>query len=219
MTLLEAVRARHSVRSYTDEPIDAETKEALTVLIDALNAESGLDMQLICDEPQAFDSGMAHYGNFRNCRNYLAVAGKPGCDEAVGYYGEKFVLSAQTLGLNSCWVAMSYSKSKVPCKLKPGEKLQIVIALGHGETQGTAHKSKPMEALCKVEGRMPDWFRAGMEAAMLAPTAMNQQKFCLSLAEGKVCAKAGVGFYAKMDLGIVKYNFELGAGKDSFRFA
>lgn len=219
MDLAEAMRTRHAVRSFTEKKIDAETKAALGALIDDENQKSGLHMQLICDEPQAFDGMMAHYGKFRNCRNYLAIAGKPGCDEAVGYYGEKVVLKAQTLGLNSCWVAMSYSKGKVPCKLEPGEKLQIVIALGYGETQGVPHKSKTMDGLCTVDGAMPNWFKAGMQAAMLAPTAVNQQKFHFTLTDGKVSAKAGFGFYAKIDLGIAKYHFELGAGAENFQWA
>jgi hypothetical protein len=219
MELKNAMQARHAVRGFTDRKIDAETKTALTAVIDECNAESRLHIQLICDEPKAFSGMMAHYGNFKNCRNYIAITGKPGSDEAVGYYGEKVVLTAQALGLNSCWVAMSYSKDKVPCELSPGEKLQIVIALGYGETQGVPHKSKPMEALCRTDGAMPDWFKAGMEAVLLAPTAMNQQKFCFTQKDGTVSAKAGPGFYTKLDLGIVKYHFELGAGKDNFRWA
>lgn len=219
MELTNAMQTRHAVRSFTDRKIDAETKTALSTVIDECNAESGLHIQLICDEPKAFDGMMAHYGHFKNCRNYLAIAGKPGSDEAAGYYGEKVVLTAQALGLNSCWVAMSCSKGKVPCKLSSGEKLRIVIALGYGETQGFPHKSKPMEALCRTDDSMPAWFKAGMEAALLAPTAMNQQKFCFTLKDGVVRAKAGLGFYVKMDLGIVKYHFELGAGKDNFMWA
>jgi len=219
MTIMEAIEARHAVRAYTDRKIDGEIETALRQAIEDANRESGLHIQLICDEPKAFDGMMAHYGNFKNCCNYLAIAGKPGSDEAVGYYGEKVVLTAQALELNSCWVAMSYSKGKVPCELSSGEKLQIVIALGYGETQGIPHKSKPIEALCKTDGSMPAWFKAGMEAALLAPTAMNQQKFCFTLKDSIVSAKAGLGFYAKMDLGIVKYHFELGAGKNNFKWA
>lgn len=219
MTIMEAIEARHAVRGFTGRKIDTETKAALIAVIDECNAESGLHIQLVCDEPNAFDGMMAHYGKFKNCCNYLAIAGKPGSDEAVGYYGERVVLTAQMLGLNSCWVAMSYSKGKVPCKLNSGEKLQIVIALGYGETQGVPHKSKPVEALCKVDGAMPAWFKAGIDAALLAPTAMNQQKFCFTLKDGVVSAKAGFGFYAKMDLGIAKYHFELGAGAEHFEWA
>lgn len=49
-------------------------------------------------------------------------------------------------------------------------------------------------------------------------SAMNQQKFMFMLEENKVMAKAGKGFYTKLDLGIVKYHFEIGAGKEVFQW-
>ena len=58
----------------------------------------------------------------------------------------------------------------------------------------------------------------GGEAALLAPTAMNQQKFFFTLAGERVLAKAGTGFYTRMDLGIVKYHFEIGAGEGEIRW-
>lgn len=94
-----------------------------------------------------------------------------------------------------------------------------MLSLGYGATQGAAHKSKPMETLCPAAGAMPEWFRRGMEAAMLAPTAMNQQKFTISLSGNTVTAKSSGGFYSKTDLGIVKYHFEIGAGKECFTWA
>ena len=94
----------------------------------------------------------------------------------------------------------------------------MVLSVGFGETGGVSRKSKPIEKLCSVNGTMPDWFKKGMEAAQLAPTAMNQQKFRFDL-DGKVVnAVAGVGFYTKVDLGIVKYHFEIGAGKDDWEW-
>lgn len=93
------------------------------------------------------------------------------------------------------------------------------MAIVGGDDQAVPHKSKPMEALCRVDGTMPDWFENGMEAALLAPTAMNQQKFCLTLSDGTVRAKAGLGFYSKMDLGIAKYHLQLGAGAENFVWA
>jgi hypothetical protein len=73
-----------------------------------------------------------------------------------------------------------------------------------------------MEKLTQVSGETPDWFRRGMEAVLLAPTAVNQQKFTFSLEGNRVIAKAGLGFYTKIDLGIAKYHFEVGAGRDHF---
>ena len=62
------------------------------------------------------------------------------------------------------------------------EKLVCVIAIGYGENQGKPHKSKPIEKLCKEDlSKMPDWFKAGVDAALKAPTAINQQKFIISM--------------------------------------
>ena len=71
-----------------------------------------------------------------------------------------------------------------------------------------------MTDLCKVQGEMPGWFKDGMEAAMLAPTAMNQQKFLFTLDGEKVTAEKTGGMYSLVDLGIVKYHFEVGSGKE-----
>lgn len=216
MELMEAIRARHAVRAYTDQPIEGRALEALRAEINACNRESGLHIQLVADEEDAFGGFMARYGKFSNVRNYIALVGKkgPGLDEAIGYYGQRVALRAQQLGLNTCWVAMSFSRRKSQCEIAPGEKLVCVLALGYGVTQGVPHKSKPMEDLCQVEGQMPDWFRRGMEAALLAPTAMNQQKFRFTLTEQGVEAKSTGGFYSKVDLGIVKYHFEVGAAPE-----
>ena len=218
MDLMEAMKARHSVRRYLDKPIEPEALEALQAEIDACNKEGGLHIQLVTNEPKAFDSFMAHYGKFSGVTNYIVLIGKKGdrLDELCGYYGERLVLKAQQLGLNTCWVAMSYKKVNGAFQINKGEKLTVVIALGYGKTQGVQHKSKPAEAVSNLNSNSPEWFKSGVESALLAPTAMNQQKFTLNLDNGKVTAKAGTGFYTKIDLGIVKYHFEIGAGKENF---
>lgn len=221
MTNKEAMNARNSVRSYQNKPIPAEIVSALEEKIDACNKEAGLHIQLVTNEPKAFDGMMARYGKFSGVQNYIALIGKKGSDleEKCGYYGEQLVLFAQQLGLNTCWVAMTFSKIKSAYTVNSGEKLCLVISLGYGLTQGVAHKSKPMNELCKVAGDTPAWFKNGMAAAMLAPTAMNQQKFTISLNGNKVSAKAAMAFYSKLDLGIVKYHFEIGAGKENFKWS
>lgn len=213
MDILEVMRARHSVRQYNREKIEGEKKEILIALIDECNKDSGLNIQIIFDEPKCFDSMMAHYGKFSGVENYIALVGRKGAEleEKAGYYGEKIALKAQELGLNTCWVAMTHGKSAT--QIKKGEKLACIIALGYGVTQGAAHKSKPVEQLCNYSSDMPDWFSKGMEAAMLAPTAMNQQKFYITHENGEVSVEAGKGFYTKLDLGIVKYHFEAVTGR------
>lgn len=215
MDIAEAMKKRHSVRQYTDEKIGADILAELQAEIAECNEESGLRIQLVTDEPKAFDGFMAHYGKFSGVTNYIALIGKKGdkLDELCGYYGERLVLKAQRLGLNTCWVAMTYKKIPDAFKVDKGEKLTVVISLGYGKTQGVAHKTKTCEQVSNVGEGTPEWFKTGVEAALLAPTAMNQQKFKLTYADGKVTAKAGFGFYTKIDLGIVKYHFEVASGK------
>ena len=213
MDILEIMRARHSVRQYTAEKIEPQKREALEELIRECNEASGLNIQLFFEEPKCFAGKMAHYGSFLGVENYIALVGKksPDLEEKVGYYGEKLVLKAQELGLSTCWVALTHGKSQA--QIEKGEKLACVIAVGYGENQGKPHKDKPLEKLCNCSAKMPDWFARGMEAVLLAPTAMNQQKFYFTLEGDRVRARAARGFLTKMDLGIVKYHFEAVTGR------
>ncbi|HIX58463.1 MAG TPA: nitroreductase [Candidatus Blautia gallistercoris] len=206
---------RHSVRQYTDRKIEMEKRTELEKLAEACNRGSGMHIQLIYDEPGCFDSMMAHYGKFKGVSNYIAMVGRkdaPDLEEKCGYFGEKIVLKAQELGLNTCWVALTYGKRKCRAVVKKEEKLCCVIALGYGSTQGVPRPSKSVEQVSDYQPGMPEWYKKGIEAALLAPTAMNQQKFYFTYNDGKVLLKAGKGFYTKMDLGIVKYHFRLASG-------
>lgn len=220
MELLEAMKKRHSVRQYVDKPIEGDVLEELQKEIDACNKEGDLNIQLVLNEPKAFDSFMAHYGNFKGVTNYLALVGKKckDLDEKCGYYGERLVLRAQQLGLNTCWVALTYKKIPNAFKVEKDEKFTVVISIGYGRNRGLVRKSKTAEQVSNISASSPEWFKNGVRAALMAPTAVNQQKFYLTLNGNKVKAKAGLGPCSKMDLGIVKYHFEIGAGKENFEW-
>ena len=68
MELLEAMERRHSVRSYEDRPLEPEVRAELTGFLAQCSRESGLHMQLVLDEPEAFGGLMAHYGKFSGVR-------------------------------------------------------------------------------------------------------------------------------------------------------
>ena len=78
MELLEAMERRHSVRSYEDRPLEPEVRAELTEFLDQCSRESGLHMQLVLNEPNAFSGLMAHYGKFSGVQNYIAGIGKKG---------------------------------------------------------------------------------------------------------------------------------------------
>ena len=227
MTIQEAIQLRHSVRSYKDVPLSEDIVNSLQSEIKIINKEGCLHAQLILNEPKAFHGTLAKYGKFRNANNYLVMAGKKAddLDERIGYYGEHLVLLAQTLGLNTCWVGLSYSKVPGTYELGKDEKIACYIAIGYGETQGVGHKIKTVEQVSNASDITPSWFKKGVEAALLAPTAVNQQKFSfeyvgISNNHHQVRAKKGFSMigYTQMDLGIAKYHFEIGAGKDKFEW-
>jgi nitroreductase len=229
MNLEEAIKARHSVRAYKAQPLAEDIVMVLEKGIEEMNRQGNLHIQLIKNEPKAFQGKLAKYGKFSNVTNYLVMAGRKSddLDERIGYYGEQLVLLAQRLGLNTCWVGLSYSKVPGTYVLGEDEKIACYIALGYGETQGISHKTKTVEQVSNASDTTPSWFKKGVEAALLAPTAVNQQKFFFEYIPAKdgqptlVIAKRSFSLigYTRMDLGIAKYHFEVGAGKNNFEWA
>lgn len=212
MEIMQVIEARHSVRQYIDKPIESEKRNELDALCKKINSDTGMNIQIIYDDPKCFNTMMARFGKFSGVTNYISVVGKKdeSLDEKAGYYGQMIVLKAQELGLNTCWVAMTHGKSKAT--VAQGEKEAIVISLGYGKTQGSTRKSKPVETLAQMEADAPEWYIDGVKAACLAPTAMNQQKFRIERDGDVAKITAPSGMYTKMDLGIVKYNFEAASG-------
>lgn len=213
MTKMEVLEARHSVRQYKDVEIEQDKRNELNRLCAEINAETGLNIQIIYDEPKCFKSLLAHYGKFTGVNNYISIVGPKSKDleEKAGYYGQKLVIRAQELGLNTCWVASTHGKSKAV--INKGEKQSIIISLGYGENQGSVHKNKDLAKLAKVSDDDPDWYKEGVKAALLAPTAVNQQKFMIERDGEQVKITAPKGMLTQMDLGIVKYNFEYATGR------
>ena len=218
--IMEVMKARHSVRQYLDKPIPKETRNELNAYAEELNRTGNLNIQVIYGEPECFNTRMAHYGRFSGCSNYIAIIGREAedLDERGGYYGELLVLKAQELGLNTCWVALTHGKSQAV--INDGEAEVIIISLGYGKTQGHPHKSKSPEEVSDLTEDSPQWYKRGIEAALLAPTAVNQQKFRFTRNGNKVTVRHGlIGTCLNIDLGIVSCHFELAAGKENFEWA
>lgn len=234
-SLAQAIQHRHSVRKYIDNPIAENLISILQEKVNEVNAEGNLHIQLVTNEPKAFKGRMA-YGVFHGVNKYFAMIGRKDAStrstqaslsERIGYYGEQLVLLAETLGLNTCWVGLTYNNIKEAYEKGDDEKLCCMIALGYGDDPGRNMKRKSIESLSNVsEVATPDWFRKGVEAARLAPTAVNQQKFYFSylgtdengIHRVKAERKFSLIGYTKMDLGIAKLHFEIGAGKKNFKW-
>lgn len=215
MSVMDTIRARHSVREYDGRAPEGEALEALRASVEACATESGLNIQLLLDNPETFQV-VAKFGLIHGAiANIAFVAHGHDEDEHIGYWGQKIVLAAQDAGLNTCWVGMcSKRKNKAVCA--QGEKVRLVIAVGYGKTQGVERTTKTVAQLATVEcAEEPVWFATAMEAAQLAPTAINNQNFRVTLREdGKtVLIEAPKGGWNIIDLGIVKRNFEEAANE------
>lgn len=221
MTLEEAMRSRHTVRRYTNRKIPGDVLEQLRERIRRDNEEQGLAMSLVTENTEAFGPLLRLF-LAKGVRNYVVLAGKdrPGLEEAVGYGGADVMLFAQTLGLNSWWVGGTFSRRGVRKSAGPeAGKILGVIAVGYGAEQGSPHKSKRPGDVASYGGDAPEWFARGVEAVLLAPTALNKQAFSIRGEGRRVSMTCDNGAFSGVDLGIGKYHFELGAGRENFDWA
>ena len=214
MNLIEAIQTRHSVREYSMTFLSQKVIDDFNQEIEKINQENDLHIQFFNGNPDYFQSKKTNYGHFKNVMNYFAMVGpqENELDELIGYYGEHLVLKAQQYGLNTCWVGMPPKDVHKKVKVEDGEKFVCLITIGYGLNQGKTQKKKPVYKICPNYKDMPDWFKAGVDCAILAPSAMNQQKFKFYFEDSKVEIRPGFGPFSKVDAGIAKYHFEVGAG-------
>lgn len=212
MTEMEAVRSRHSVRNYQDKRIEKEQIISINKRIEELNKEGNIHLQFVEDSSSTFSKLFNKAVGLGSAPSVIACVGPDDdtLDERIGYYGQKLVIYAQQLGLNTCWVG-TFNRKKIPVEISDGERLVIAIAIGYGQTQGKQRKTKTADEVVIDLKDVPDWFHAGVEAALLAPTAINQQKFEIIYNENEeVEFKDLGGVLSKIDIGIVRCNFEIG---------
>ena len=215
MTDLEAIYERHSVRQYKSDRIEEDKVEELKAKIEELNLEGDLHLQFIEDAGKTYNRLLNVASGLGSAPSVIACVGKDteDLDRRVGYYGEKLVLFAQKLGLNTCWTG-TFNRKNIDADIPEGYRLVISIAVGYGKDGGRVRKSKNASQVSEAAGEMLEWFDKGVEAALLAPTAINQQKFMIRLGvDDKVEFIDKGGVLSQVDIGIVKCHFEIGSGR------
>ncbi|MBR3532577.1 MAG: nitroreductase [Clostridiales bacterium] len=216
----QAMKERHTVRQFDGTPLTDAEKSILRSRVDELNKQYDLSIALIESEKSPLSflgktlmGGAGVYSYF-----VLAADDRDGEDEMLGYAGSDLCLYAQMNGLNTWWMAGTFNRRFVE-GLVSGKKIVSIIAAGHGKTQGVPHKSKRPDQVSSYEGEAPEWFNNGVQAALLAPTALNMQAFTITGKGNTVSLTYKSGPMSGIDKGIVKHHFELGAGKENFEWA
>lgn len=220
MTIKEAIKERHMVRQYTDKAIPADIVELINARIAENNKKYDLELALAVGNSDGI-GGMAKLLLSRTVNNYIVLAGADASelDEKLGYCGADLVLYAQTLGLNTWWVGGMFNGKGALKNLSNKEvRVNGVIAIGYGRTQGVPHKSKTAAEISEYNGDAPQWFVDGVDALLYAPTALNKQPYVVKGEGNKVSISAGDGHFSGIDLGIGKYHFEVGAGRENFEW-
>ena len=213
MTDIEAINERHAVRNYKPDRIESEKVTLINDKIEELNREGDLHLQFIEDAGNTYNRLLNRAMGLGSAPSVIACVGKDSADleKRLGYYGEQLVLYIQKLGLNTCW-AGTFNKKNIGAAIDRGEKLVISIAVGYGQEQGRTRRSKTAEQVTDGKSERPEWFENGVKMALLAPTAINQQKFKIRLNDDDTVEFIDKGGpFSQVDIGIVKCHFEIGA--------
>ena len=218
MDFKEAMQKRHMVRKYTDKPLSDEIIAKINERIELNNKTYNLNMKLMINNSKGVSSIMKLI-MAKGVNNFIILAGdvSENLDERLGYSGADIMLYAQTLGLNTWWVGGTFNRSV--SSYVDNKKVTGIIAIGYGQTQGVPHKSKNVEDVSKYEGTIiPSWFISGVDGALLAPTALNKQDFMLIGNGNRVKIECSNSIFTGSNVGLIKYHFELGAGKGNFEW-
>ncbi len=241
MLTLEQLGQRHSVRSFSPEPLPASILRSLKAEITDINThEAGMHFQLVVNDDSAFKGFRKSYGFFRNPRNYVAaVVDKsfPDVLERAGYCAEQIAMKAIGLGLGTCFVGGTFDATSVPVQIRADWKILFVLLLGYPEVD----KRRAMDRLVTrlAHRKEPDWksfyvdkgialeealrkqpaLETALKALLTAPSALNKRPVRLTLgSDGKIEAFLPPGAKdRKIDLGIAIWNLEAAVG-DALRF-
>lgn len=232
MTGLDLLKERHSVRSYSSEPLDDVVRNRLRSEITYINShEAGLNFQLCFNDDQPFKGFARSYGMFRNVNNYLAVVIDPTFPDAyerAGYFSEQFAIECVRGGLGSCFVGGTFSREHISARVEVYEKVPYVMAFGIPETSKTTFMGKFTAKMAHRKVRTPreffegsdseyqaaakefPWLITALEAVACSPSALNKQPVRLHVVERDgekhIAAKTvDPGKYA-VELGIAKFN-------------
>jgi hypothetical protein len=141
------------------------------------------------------------------------------------------ILDATPLGLNTCWVGGLFRPQSVASQVKISKNERVLAvtpagcALGNESTEGKimtgigrTHKRLPITRLVSGSdlGNLPKWMRASVEAARLAPSAVNRQPWSFNLENDGITVSVRTGgtdfnISKRLDYGIAMLPIEVAA--------
>ncbi len=231
------VISKRRSRRYFDQtrPIEPELLAALSSVCTNFRPFSHARAELVTGSAaNVFKGAIGHYGKINGAPAFIAFIGdmdSPSVQEEVGYMGEGIILEATALQLNTCWVG-GFFKPEVAAKLvgvSKNEKVLAVTPVGYAKEAESAgeklmtsfersHWRQPLRKL--VTGieivKWPEWVRLSLEAARLAPSAVNRQPWGFHVEDSCITvfvrtSGPDFGISKRLDCGIVMLHIEVAA--------
>ncbi len=196
------MRQRFSCRTYSARPIEAELQHLLRNFMRPLpagpfGAPARFDLVAATEQDRQSLKGLGTYGFIRGATGFIVGAAGPGERnlEDYGYLLETIILRATDLGLGTCWLGGTFTKSSFARKIsaRPGELLPAVASVGHIENLEAAHdglvrryarsdRRLPWASLFFSEGfgsaltsEAAGEYATALEMVRLGPSASNKQ--------------------------------------------
>ena len=233
---IQAVKYRHSTRKYNGRPVNEDQIKQLNDFIADLNRDmKGARVALVLENPdRVFKGIIGSYGKIKNhpaCAAFIGDMSDPNVQEKVGYIGECLILEATARGLSTCWVGGFFKPEAVKEQVNIGstEKVLAVTPIGYSADNISleeniikgivaSHNRKPLGKLCPGPSHAdrPEWITAALEAARLAPSAINRQPWRFTVKEDSIKVSVDstnfeFGVSKRLDCGIAMLHFEIGA--------
>ena len=231
-----AITERRSRRHFDlNRPIEPETLVVLDTICKQFRPFPHARSRLVTESVKdVFKGIIGSYGKIKGAPAFIAFIGNmdsASVQEEVGYTGEGVILEATALGLNTCWVAGFFKPESVASlvEIKRNERVLAVTPVGYARRFesleeklmtgfGRTHKRLSISRL--VNGieivKWPEWARASLEAAGLAPSAVSRQPWGFDVQDGSITVyvrTSGPEFNVskRLDCGIAMLHIEVAA--------
>lgn len=230
-----AIKERRSRRHYQEQNLAIDLVRKIEDLCKHYRPYPEVRAVLVQQSPDSvFKGAVGHYGKIKNAPAYIAFIGdKEGAfvQEKIGYLGEGIILEATSLGLATCWVAGFFRPevAAIQTGTLDHEKVWAVTPVGYAAENltfeekvmagfGRHNQRKPLAELCTgiKETQWPKWIRTAVEAARLAPSAVNRQPWRFhinsdSITVGVDSLKDSYNLSKRLDCGIAMMHVEVAA--------
>jgi len=112
----KTVKTRYSVRTFKNQPLSSDTRAKLESYITTLSNPfaAGVTFRMLESKTAVNGKNLGTYGMITGATDYFGATVSPGdlALEGLGYEFEKLVLYAASLGLGSCWLGGTFTRSE-----------------------------------------------------------------------------------------------------------